>query len=142
LILPVREGQLSEHDPVIGQSTGETPVDSAVNVEPSLVDDVKALVDDGKTYLEAELQFQKSRAAFALDRGKSGAIYGVAAAAVLHLALIALVVGLIFALTPLLTAWGATAVVVAVLLIAGALLGLAATRRFARLRSAMREDGQ
>lgn len=134
---------MSEHDPVIGQSTGEpSPVDPTVAVEPSLIDDVKALVDDGKTYLEAELQFQKSRATFAVDRGKSGAVYGVAAAAVLHLALVALVVGAIFALTPLITAWGATAVVVGVLLVAGLLLGLAAKRRFARLGNVMRESAQ
>jgi Flp pilus assembly protein TadB len=117
-------------------------VDPTVAVEPSLIDDVKALVDDGKTYLEAELQFQKSRATFAVDRGKSGAVYGLAAAAVLHLALVALVVGAIFALTPLITAWGATAVVVGVLLVAGLLLGLAAKRRFARLGNVMRESAQ
>jgi len=134
---------LSEHDPAIGRPIGEeSPVGAAAPVEPSLADDVKALVEDGKTYLEAELQFQKSRAAFALDRGKSGAVYGLGAAAVLHLALIALVVGAIFALTPLITAWGATAVVVGVLLIAAILLGLAAKRRFARLTSAIRETGQ
>ena len=134
---------MSEHDPVIGQSTGDAPpVDSSGDAQPSLVDDVKALLDDGKTYLEAELQFQKSRAAFAVDRGKSGAIYGIAAAAVVHLALIALVVGAIFALSPLITAWGATALVVGALLIAGALLGLAARKRFASLSSAMRESGQ
>jgi Flp pilus assembly protein TadB len=118
------------------------PVDAAEMAEPSLVDDVKALIDDGKTYLEAELQFQKSRAAFAVDRGKSGAIYGIAAAAVLHLALIALVVGLVFALAPVLTAWGATAVVVGILVIVAVVLGLAAKRRFTRLSTALREDGQ
>jgi Flp pilus assembly protein TadB len=133
---------LSEHDPVIGQSTGDASPDPSVVAEPSLIDDVKALVDDGKTYLEAELEFQKSRAAFAVDRGKSGAVYGVAAAAVLHLALVALVVGAIFALTPLISAWGATAVVVGVLLVAGVLLALAAKRRFTRLSKVMRESGQ
>jgi hypothetical protein len=54
LTSPVREGQLSEHDPVIGQSAGEkSPVDPALVPDPSLVEDVKALLDDGKTYLEA-----------------------------------------------------------------------------------------
>lgn len=132
---------MSEHDPLIGEPTGESsPVDASEVAEPSLVDDVKALVDDGKTYLEAELQYQKSRVAFVADRGKSGAIYGVAAAAVVHLALIGLVVGLILALAPLITAWGATALVVTLLLIVGALLALAAKRRFARLATALREE--
>ncbi len=134
---------MSEHDPVIGQSAGgNSPVDPALVPEPSLVEDVKALLDDGKTYLEAELQYQKSRAAYAVDRGKSGAIYGVAAAAVLHLALIGLVVGLILALSPLITAWGATAVVVGVLVAVAAVLGLAAKRRFTKLTTVIRETSQ
>jgi hypothetical protein len=107
-------------------------------VEPghSLSDDVRALIDDGKTYFEAELQFQKSRAAFIADRGRSGAIYGVAALLLVHLALVSLAVGLIFALTPLITAWGATAVVVGALLALGVILGLAAKKRFAGMSSA------
>ena len=101
--------------------------------EPSLADDVRALIDDGKTYLEAELQFQKSRAALVVGRGKSGAILGVAAAAIAHLALIALVVGLLFALAPVIGPWGATGIVVGVLLIVAAVLAVMARRRFARL---------
>ena len=99
----------------------------------SLTEDISALFEDGRTMVEAEIQFQKTRAAFALDRGRSGAIYGVAALALLHLALVGLVVGLVIALTPLITAWGATALVVGVLVVAGAALGLAAKRRFTSL---------
>jgi Flp pilus assembly protein TadB len=128
---------LSEHDPGFEQPAGEeSPAGAPVPVEPSLTDDVKALLEDGRTYLEAELQFQKSRVALAADRGKSGAIYGLVAAAIAHLALIALVVGVLFALAPLIGAWGATALVVGVLLIAAAVLGLAAKRRFARVAAA------
>lgn len=131
---------MSEHDPGFEQPTGEeSPVGAPAPVEPSLTDDVRALIDDGKTYLEAELQFQKSRAAFALDRGKSGAAFGLAAIALIHLALIGLVVGTVIALTPAIGAWGATALVVAILIIAAVILGLAAKRRFARLAAAFRE---
>ncbi|MXO74044.1 hypothetical protein GRI40_02260 [Altererythrobacter aerius] len=100
---------------------------------------MSSLLSDGRTYLEAELQYQKSRAAFAADRGKSGAIYGVAGAALLHLALVALVLGSILALTPKVGAFAATAIVVAVLLVAGILLALAARKRFAAISSAFRE---
>ncbi len=105
----------------------------------SLSDDIVALIDDGKTYFEAEVAFQKSRLAFAADRGKSGILYGVCAFAVFHLALVALVIGAIFALTPIITAWGATAAVVGVLLLAGAIFGMKARNRFARLAEAYEE---
>ena len=125
---------MSEHDPGFEQPAGEeSPAGAPLPSEPSLADDVRALVDDGKTYLEAELQFQKSRAALAVGRGKSGAIYGVAAAAIAHLALIALVVGLLFSLAPVIGPWGATGIVVGVLLILSAVLALMARSRFARL---------
>lgn len=131
---------MNTHDPQFDSSTiADAVVDEVVPEESSLTDDVLALLDDGKTYLEAEVQYQKSRAAFAFDRGRAGAAYGIVAFALLHLALVALVVGAIFALTPLIGAWGATAVVVGVLIIVGVLFALAAKRRFAGLASAYRE---
>jgi uncharacterized integral membrane protein len=89
--------------------------------EPSLKSDIDALISDGKTYLEAELTYQKSRAGFAANRLKWTAIYGAAAFGLLHLALIALTVGAVIALAPLTGPWMATAIVVA-LLLAGALV--------------------
>ena len=56
-----------------------------------------------------------------------------------HLALVALVVGLVIALTPMIGALGATAVVVGLLLVVGVLFALAARRRFALLSAAYRE---
>lgn len=105
----------------------------------SLSDDVVALIDDGKTLVEAEIAFQKSRLAFAVNRGKSGLFFGVCAFAVLHLALVALVIGAILALTPLISAAGATAIVVSLLVVAGAIFGIKARSRFARLVEAYEE---
>lgn len=82
----------------------------------SLTDDVVALFEDGKTYVEAELAYQKSRAAFAAENGKWAALLGISALGLIHLALIALVVGAIIALAPIVTAFGAIAIVVGVLL--------------------------
>ncbi|MFN6933923.1 MAG: phage holin family protein [Tsuneonella sp.] len=104
-----------------------------------MTDDVVALLDDGRTLVEAEIQFQKTRAAFAFDRGKSGAAYGIVAFALLHLALVALVVGAVIALTPLISAWGATAVVVGVLVVLGGFFGIVAKRKFARLAAVYAE---
>jgi Flp pilus assembly protein TadB len=103
----------------------------------SLRDDVEALIEDGKTYLESELVYQKTRAAFVADRAKGAVIYGAMAAAFGVLALIGLTVGLIIALTPLLTAWGASALVVGLLLIAAFLAMRAASRRWKRLMQAI-----
>lgn len=99
----------------------------------SLSEDIATLIDDGRTYVEAEIAFQSARLAFAADRGKSGLLFGVFAIAVLHLALVALVVGAIFALTPLITAMGATALVTGLLILAGLILAAKAKSHFARL---------
>ena len=85
--------------------------------EGSLLGDLDALLADGKTYLQSEIAYQKSRAGFSANRLKWSVIYGAAAFGLLHLALIALTVGAVIALAPLIGPWLATAVVVAVLLI-------------------------
>lgn len=125
------------HDQARAATDGGTEEDSAS--VGSLTDDLAAIIDDGRTYVEAEMAFQKSRLAFAADRGKSGALYGVCAFAVLHLALVAMVFGAIIALTPLLTAWGATALVVALLVVSGVVLAMQARKRFSRLIEAYAE---
>ena len=117
---------------------GAGPVDPPL--ERSLGDDIGALIDDGKTYVEAELAFQKTRISFVADNGKSGLVYVLAALAFLHLALIGLVVGGIFALSPLVGAGWATAAVVGFLLIGVAFFGLLAKKRFSEAASAFQDD--
>ena len=107
----------------------------------SLLDDVRALIDDGRTYLEAELGFQRTRAAFVADRARSTIVFGAVAALLGFLALVGLTVGSIIALIPLLTAWGASALVVAVLLLAAALAARAAGRRWSSLMRAIADEG-
>lgn len=102
---------------------------------PSLVDDVAALVSDGRNFVQAEVEFQKTRLAFAANRSKSAVLSGLFALAFIHLALIALVVGLVIALTPHVTAWGATAIVVGLLLLGAFILVM-------RMQSSTREIGE
>lgn len=84
--------------------------------DDSLIGEIGALIDDGRTYAEAEIAFQKTRAKLA------GRTIGVAAGSLvlaiilLHIALLALAVGLVVALAPLVTIWGAIAIVVGGLL--------------------------
>jgi uncharacterized membrane protein YqjE len=111
------------------QTHEEHVLSEAAAEERSLIDDVEVLIEDGKTYLEAELNYQKTRALFVGDRVKRAALFTLVGFVFGWMALIALTVGLIVALTPPLSAWGATAVVVIVwLLIAVIALSVAAAR--------------
>lgn len=108
--------------------------------ERSLVDDVRQLVDDGRTLLEAELAYQKSRALVAGEAAKAVAGWGALALALLFFALMALVLGLILALTPKLGALAATGVVVAGLVVLGTISGLTAVRRWKRAAAQIAEQ--
>ncbi len=119
----------------------ETP-DSEPLYDGSLMEDVKATIEDGKTYLQAEIGFQKTRAAYAAGEGKRAAGHGLAALACLHLALIGLIVGLIFTLGPILTPLGATAAVVGTLLVLVVIFALLAGRRASNAAKAFGDDGQ
>jgi len=97
--------------------------------ERSLNEDLQQLTQDAKAYAEAELKFQKSRASYALAASKSVVLYALVAAVLLFFAVMALVVGLIIALAPLITAWGSTALVTGVLLASAVFLLLRAKKR-------------
>ena len=107
---------------------------------PSLMADVDALIADGKTYFEAELTYQKSRAGFAANRLKWTVLYGMAAFGFLHLAGIALTVGAVIALTPLVGPWLATLLVVALLAGAAFLLALRLRKKFNDIREVFEDD--
>ena len=116
----------------------ETPADHGAEQDlRSLREDVEALIEDGKTYLETELIYQKTRAAFVADRAKGTLLFGAVAILLAFLALIGLILGLILALTPMLTAWGASALVVGLLVIAALIAGRTAAQRWNRLMQAI-----
>lgn len=115
----------------------DTPVDAA---ERSLVDDVRELVTDGRTLLEAELAYQKSRAALAGRTAKSMAGWIALALSLVFFALMALVMGLLLILAPLIGGLGATLLVVAGLLIAAALSGWVAARRWTAMSRRLADD--
>lgn len=108
--------------------------------EPTLTDDVLALIEDGKTYVEAELAFQKSRATYSANRIKGAAVFALGAFGVLHLALIALTVGMVIALVPLVGAWGATAIVTLSLLMMGAIFVYLLKQRIDDVRAAFSDN--
>lgn len=100
--------------------------------ERSLMADVRQLVEDGRTLVDAEIAFHKSRAVVAGQAARSVAGWGALALALVFFALMALVLGLVLALVPTLGALGATFAVVLGLLAMGALSGVVAVRRWRR----------
>lgn len=140
------ESERHEGDPGPLDLPDEVDTPDQVNDEeldrqgPSLTDDILALVEDGKTYAEAELAFQKSRASFAANRIKVAIALGAGAFGVLHLALIALSVGAVIALAPLVGAWLATAIVAFILIAAGVIMLLALKSKIDDIRNAFSED--
>lgn len=122
---PVLTGPL-DHASALPEAPPSTAADEDANTFTSLRDDVAALVEDARTYAEAELAFQKTRASLAGRRGARALGSLVLALVLLHIALIALAVGVVIALAPWVTTWGAIAIVVGVMLIGVALLVRAA----------------
>lgn len=106
----------------------------------SLVDDVRQLADDARTLLEAELAYQKSRAAVAGAGIRGIAGWGALAAALVFFALMALVMGALLALAPSIGGWAAMAVVVAGLLAMAVISGLAAASRWKRMSALLAEQ--
>ena len=130
--------------------TDERPKDAAPDAGPpdeavrrgSLLDEVESLVEDGRTYAEAELAFQKSRLAYVAEHAKWAAIFGGLAAVLAMLAIVGLVIGALLALTPELTAWGAAGVVFAVLVVVASILVRMASARWKSLLQAFEADEQ
>lgn len=110
-------GEIRLPDPPDG-----SPDEGASGATRSLIDDIEELVLDAKTYFDAELTYQKTRASFVGHSLKRTIAFAVVAAVLGLFAFGGLVVGLIIALTPIITAWGATAVVVGALLLMAYLL--------------------
>jgi len=112
------------------EAAGEEP---SPQLDPSLMDEASALIDNARTYAEAELGFQKTRAAFA------GRLVGVSlglvvvALILLHIAFLALAVGLVLAFEQVVGIWGAIGIVFGGLMLVVALLGWGAYSRARKL---------
>lgn len=85
--------------------------------------------------LEAELAYQKSRAVVAGEGIKGIAGWGALALALVFFALMALVMGLLLALSAELGPWAALAIVFGGVLIAAGLAAWTASRRWRRMAS-------
>ncbi|MDC8753232.1 phage holin family protein [Erythrobacter sp. sf7] len=107
----------------------------------ALREEIAVLADDARTYAEAEVAFQKTRAAIAGKTAGHAVVLLVLALVLLHIALIALAVGAVIALAPLVSIWGAIAIVVGVMLCGVVLLVLRARRDGELLAALFESDG-
>ena len=120
---------------------GEEPIEpEEVTEARSLLEDLEVLIEDGKTYLEAEAAYQKTRAVYIADRVRAAAFFGAIAGALAFIALIGLTVGLIIALAPVLTVWGSSALVVGMEFLLALYFGRKASERWNRIMEAMGMD--
>ena len=98
--------------------------------ERSLTEDLRRLAADAAGLAQAEAEYQKSRVAFAAGSAKTIALLVLLAAVLVFFALMALTLGLVLALTPLIGAWLATAAVVGGLLLIAAICVVVALSRW------------
>lgn len=110
--------------------------------ERSLVEDIKHLASDGRTLLEAEFAYQKSRAAVAGAGVKGIAGWAALALALVFFALMALVVGVLLGIAEFIGIWAATGVTVLLVLLGAGLCALAAARRWKHMSAALADEPQ
>jgi hypothetical protein len=106
---------------------------TAADADRSLADDLRQLAEDGKVLARAEAAYQKARAAYLGEQARGIAIRGALAAALVLFALMALALGLVLGLAPMLTIWGATAVVVGGFLLVAFVLAGSASAKWRRM---------
>jgi len=137
------DGEIRLPDPPDESASDENPGGSS----GSRLEDIELLIDDVLTYVDAELLFQKTRASYVADGIKKTVAFVLVAVFLALFAIIGLVVGLIMALTPLVTAWGATAIVVGGMFLIAFLLVLKAGKTWKRTMASIKpaaetdEDG-
>jgi hypothetical protein len=102
-----------------------------------LDDDLRSLVGDGLAYVQAEAELQKARAIYAVGRIKWIAFLGAFAVVFAFFSLVALTVGLVVGLAPLIGAIWATLAVFAALLGIGAICAAVAVGQWKRMVTAL-----
>lgn len=106
-------------------------------VDRHLEDDLRLLVDHGVAFARAEVDWQKARVGYAAGRIKWIALLGVLALLLLFFSLVALTVGLVIALTPLIGAVAATLAVFGGLLLLALIFATIAAGQWKSMMAAL-----
>lgn len=116
--------------------------DRATHEDASLREDLRLLAADAKTFVTAELAYQKTRAAYASGKAKTIALLGAVAIFFVFFAIMAAVVGTVIALGPVLGAWGAMAAVTGGLLLITMICVLIALSHVRQMKAVLAEGGR
>ena len=108
--------------------------------EPSLVEELRQLAEEGRVLAQAEFAFQKSRAAYAGAESKTISLLLAFAAVLVFFSLMALVMGTVIALGPLLGPWGAMGAVTLLLLLIAATCAFSARTRVTRMMAILSDE--
>ena len=106
-----------------------------------LEEDLRRLVDGGLALAKAETELAKARGLYAAGRLKWIALLGALAAVLAFFALVALTVGLVVGLAPLIGAIWATLAVFTGLLVVALVCGLTAVGQWKRMVAALANPG-
>ena len=115
--------------------------DGDAAAQRSLVDDVRQVIDDGRTLVEAEIAYQTSRAKLAGAGAKAVAAWGGLAVALVFFALMALVLGVVIGVALWVSPLAALIGVPLGLAALAALAGMVAARRWKAIASQLSESG-
>jgi hypothetical protein len=113
--------------------------EAALREDPSLAQDMRLLAAHARTFAEAEVAFQKARAAYVGSASRSIAVLGVVAATLVFFAAMAAILGAVIALGPVLGLWGAMAAVTLALLGLAVILALVAAAKVSRMKQVLGE---
>lgn len=129
--------QVADPGPVADAAASASGPDDA---RPDMLAQLRALYADGRALIDAELGFQKARIAAAGRQVRTMAVLAIVGLVLVSCALIALVVGTMIALIPLLGAWGAMAATVAGSLVLAILCFWLAAGRVSRVGALFADD--
>lgn len=128
-------------DTAPGPGASDTPpLPEAEADKPGLVEQLHGLYADGRALIDAEISFQKARMAAAGRQVRAMAVLVFVGLVLVGCALIALVVGTMIALIPLIGPWAAMAATVLGTLILAGLAFWLAVRRIGKIGALFSSD--
>ena len=107
----------------------------------SLVEDVRLLIGEARTFAQAEVAYQKTRAAYVGAQNKAIAVLGLGAVVLVIFAVMALVLGAVIAVGTLIGPWLAMIVVPLAILIVAAIMGISARNRSKKMLALVLDKG-
>lgn len=129
--------QVADPAPVGGVDADQSGTEQP---RPGMIAQLRGLYADGREMIDAEIGFQKVRIAAAGRQIRAMALLAIVGLILIGCALIALVVGSMIALIPVLGAWGAMGATVAASLVLAALCFWLAAGRVGRVSALFASD--